>query len=201
MIKIAEFIDPTPSPLWKLAKQAASTSPSAGCPSTTGRRREAPWDYEPLAAHEGALRGRRLQARGDRGAPAAEQGQARPAGRDDEIATVCTLLENMGRLGIPVWCYEWMTDFNWLRTDLAPRRAAARWSPASTTAAVRTRRRPRSGRSARRSCGRTSGTSCDKVLPVAEAAASSSPCTPTTRRCRRFAASAASCAASTTSSA
>jgi mannonate dehydratase len=22
----------------------------------------------------------------------------------------------MGKLGIPVWCYEWMTDFNWLRT-------------------------------------------------------------------------------------
>ena len=40
-------------------------------------------------------------------------------GRDEEIATVCTLLENMGKLGIPVWCYEWMTDFNWLRTNLA----------------------------------------------------------------------------------
>jgi mannonate dehydratase len=37
-------------------------------------------------------------------------------GRDEEIATVCTLIENMGRLGIPVWCYEWMTDFNWMRT-------------------------------------------------------------------------------------
>jgi len=22
----------------------------------------------------------------------------------------------MGKLGIPTWCYEWMTDFNWLRT-------------------------------------------------------------------------------------
>jgi mannonate dehydratase len=22
----------------------------------------------------------------------------------------------MGRLKIPVWCYEWMTDFNWMRT-------------------------------------------------------------------------------------
>ncbi|ODT07786.1 MAG: mannonate dehydratase, partial [Kaistia sp. SCN 65-12] len=40
-------------------------------------------------------------------------------GRDEEIATVCTLLENMGKLGVPVWCYEWMTDFNWVRTNLA----------------------------------------------------------------------------------
>ncbi len=38
-------------------------------------------------------------------------------GRDEEIAAVCTLIENMGRLGIPVWCYEWMTDFNWTRTS------------------------------------------------------------------------------------
>jgi mannonate dehydratase len=25
----------------------------------------------------------------------------------------------MSRLGIKVWCYEWMTDFNWLRTNVA----------------------------------------------------------------------------------
>jgi mannonate dehydratase len=37
-------------------------------------------------------------------------------GRDAEIDETCKLIENMGRLGIPVWCYEWMTDFNWMRT-------------------------------------------------------------------------------------
>jgi len=25
----------------------------------------------------------------------------------------------MGKLGVPVWCYEWMTDFNWVRTNFA----------------------------------------------------------------------------------
>jgi D-mannonate dehydratase len=25
----------------------------------------------------------------------------------------------MGRLGIPVWCYAWMTDRNWVRTSTA----------------------------------------------------------------------------------
>jgi mannonate dehydratase len=29
-------------------------------------------------------------------------------GRDEEIENVCELLRNMGTLGIPVWCYEWM---------------------------------------------------------------------------------------------
>ena len=38
-------------------------------------------------------------------------------GGDAEIDTVCTLIENMGRLGVPVWCYEWMPVFNWMRTS------------------------------------------------------------------------------------
>jgi len=38
-------------------------------------------------------------------------------GGEAEIDNVCTLIENMGRLGIPVWCYQWMADFDWLRTS------------------------------------------------------------------------------------
>jgi mannonate dehydratase len=39
-------------------------------------------------------------------------------GRDAEIDATCQLVENLGKLGVPVWCYEWMADFNWLRTTL-----------------------------------------------------------------------------------
>ena len=28
-----------------------------------------------------------------------------------------TLIRNMGKLGIPVWCYEWMPVMNWMRTS------------------------------------------------------------------------------------
>jgi mannonate dehydratase len=40
-------------------------------------------------------------------------------GGEEEVDTVCALIENMDRLSIPVWCYEWMADFNWLRTNTA----------------------------------------------------------------------------------
>jgi mannonate dehydratase len=39
------------------------------------------------------------------------------SGRDEEIETACELIRNMGKLGIGVWCYEWMPVLNWLRTS------------------------------------------------------------------------------------
>jgi len=41
------------------------------------------------------------------------------AGRDDDIVRVCDSIRNMGRAGIPVYCYNFMAVFNWLRTDQA----------------------------------------------------------------------------------
>ncbi len=131
MIEIAEFLPPQPSMLWKLTKQAgvdvavgglplASDLAVKGDPRPDGSANfEAPWDYMPLFRMK-----QRYEAAGFRLAVI----EARPPlnlakrglpGRDEQIDTVCTLLENMGKLGIPVWCYEWMTDFNWIRTNTA----------------------------------------------------------------------------------
>ncbi len=120
MLEIAEFLDPTPSPLWRLAKQAGVDRAVGGLPTAADcGPDEAPWDLGPLT---------RLKARYEAGGFSLDVIEARPPlnkakrglpGRDAEIATVCALLENMGRLGVKVWCYEWMTDFNWLRTNFA----------------------------------------------------------------------------------
>src|SRR5207245_11313864 len=37
-------------------------------------------------------------------------------GREEEIGWFCTLLENMGRLHIPVLSYSFMAVFDWMRT-------------------------------------------------------------------------------------
>jgi mannonate dehydratase len=118
MIEIAEFLPPTPSPLWKLAKQAGVDWAVGGLPfDEKFNGADAPWDYLPLV---------RMKQRYESGGFTLGVIEARPPlnkakrglpGRDEEIATVCTLIENMGKLAIPVWCYEWMTDFNWLRTN------------------------------------------------------------------------------------
>ncbi len=117
MIEIAEYLAPVPTPLWKLAKQAGVDWAVGGLPFGEALNGDAPWDYQPLL---------RMKERYESGGFSVGVIEARPPlnnakrglpGRDEEIQTVCTLLENMGKLGIPVWCYEWMTDFNWLRTS------------------------------------------------------------------------------------
>lgn len=119
MIEIAEFLPPDPTPLWKLAKQAGVDWAVGGLPGEDLLQGdEAPWDLAPLS---------RMKARYEQGGFQLAVIEARPPlnkakrglpGRDEEIATVCALLENMGKLGVPVWCYEWMADFNWQRTNL-----------------------------------------------------------------------------------
>ena len=39
------------------------------------------------------------------------------ADRDRDIETVLKVIRNMGRLGIPVLCYNWMARIGWLRTS------------------------------------------------------------------------------------
>lgn len=120
MIKIAEFLPPTPSPLWKLAKQAGADYAVGGLPFNDPQNGEdAPWDYMPLLRMKQRYESAGFNLAVIEARPPLNNAKRALPGRDDEIATVCTLIENMGKLGIPVWCYEWMTDFNWVRTNTA----------------------------------------------------------------------------------
>jgi mannonate dehydratase len=119
MLQIAEFISPNPSPVWKLAQQCGVDVAVGGLPFDSLQAGERVGDLAPLT---------RLKQHYEAGGFKLEVIESRPPlnkvkrglpGRDEEIDIVCTLLESMGKLGIPVWCYEWMTDFNWLRTNMA----------------------------------------------------------------------------------
>ena len=116
MLQIAEFISPKPSPVWKLAQQCGVTLAVGGLPFDTLQAGERVCDLAPLT---------RMKAEYEKGGFTLEVIEARPPlnkakrnlpGKDEEIDVVCELITNMGKLGIPVWCYEWMTDFNWVRT-------------------------------------------------------------------------------------
>ncbi len=119
MLDIAEIITPNITPVWRLAKQAGVDLAVGGLPPADLLQGEQPWDLGPLTRmkqryEDGGFELRVIEAR-----PPLNKAKRGLPGRDEEIDTVCTLLENMGKLGVPVWCYEWMTDFNWVRTNLS----------------------------------------------------------------------------------
>ena len=118
MIEIAEFLPPTPSSLWKLAKQAGVDQAVGGLPFGDPQNgADAPWDYLPLLRTKQRYESAGFKLAVFESRPPLNNAKRGLPGRDAEIATVCTLIENMGKLGVPVWCYEWMADFNWLRTN------------------------------------------------------------------------------------
>ncbi len=119
MIQLAEMLPPTPSALWTLARQMGLEHAVGGLAFNDPQNgTDAPWDFMPLLRTK-----QRYESAGFKLAVI----EARPPynlvkrglpGRDAEIDAICTMIENMGKLQIPVWCYEWMTDFNWLRTNM-----------------------------------------------------------------------------------
>jgi len=118
MIELAEMLPPTPSPLWTLCRQMGVDYAVGGLPYDDPLNgADAPWDYMPLLRMKQRYESAGFKLAVIEARPPYNNVKRGLPGRDAEIDVICTLIENMGRLQIPVWCYEWMTDFNWLRTS------------------------------------------------------------------------------------
>ncbi len=105
----------------RLCRQAGVEYAVGGLPviDTASSTAESPWDFMPLLRLQEDYRAAGFELVVIEARPPLNKAKRGLPGRDEEIETVCRLLENMGKLHIPVWCYEWMTDFNWLRTATA----------------------------------------------------------------------------------
>lgn len=129
MIKIAEILPGTHTPLWNLVKQCGITHVVGMMDLTRGlegSREEKPWSYTRLLELRKSYESAGLTLDVLESRPPMEQIKLGLAGRDAQIEDVCDLLRNMGKVGIPVWCYEWMPVFNWLRTSVnTPARGGA----------------------------------------------------------------------------
>jgi mannonate dehydratase len=80
---------------------------------------EQPWSYGPLALYRQQVEdaGFRLTVIEDN--PPMDRLRLGIPGREDELENVLELIRAMGRLGIAVWCYNWMAVVPWSRTSSA----------------------------------------------------------------------------------
>jgi mannonate dehydratase len=125
MLQIAEYFKPSPIEFWQVVRQVGvdaviselEDSPD-GRHDNTGDR---PWDYQPLARLKERYESAGLRVAGIEDWPPMDRARLGRTGRDEEIGHFCTLIRNMGRLGIPMLCYNWMACVNWTRTTVSAR--------------------------------------------------------------------------------
>ena len=108
------ILAPEPTERWDLARQLGVTSAVTGLPPT--QEGERPWDYEPLARMTDRFTDAGFSLDVIESRPPLDDAILGREGRDEQIETVCRLLEHMGALDIGVWCYVWMAPLKVLRT-------------------------------------------------------------------------------------
>ena len=123
MLHIAEFIDPKPNAVWTLAQQCGVTRAVGGLPFDFLEADERVCDLAPLTRMK-----QRYEAAGFtldvvESRPPLNKAKRGLPGRTKRSMSLRTIT-NMGKLGIPVWCYEWMADSTGAH-EQATHRAAA----------------------------------------------------------------------------
>lgn len=120
VMKLAEIFGPPEDKLWRLVKQCGADHVVGTFSGRWDKERtpeEMAWSYKPLERLKKAYEAGGFELAVIEARPPTDKIKLGLPGRDEQIEQVCELLRNMGKLHIPVWCYEWMPVINWLRTS------------------------------------------------------------------------------------
>jgi mannonate dehydratase len=138
MLKITELLTPTPGPLWRLVRQAgveevvslldggeqmwrwpkgAGSQEWVPEPYVVPPAGERPWELPALRRLQEGYREYGLTLSVIEDCPPLDDARLGGPRRDEQIDYLCTQIQAMGELGIPVLCYNWHAITAWARTD------------------------------------------------------------------------------------
>ncbi|MCD6286577.1 MAG: mannonate dehydratase [Anaerolineae bacterium] len=120
MIKIAEVFRPDERELWLPIKQCGVKYVVGGFglqPRPDAGPERQPWSYMSLLRTKTAYENAGFELAVIENRPPMEKIKLGLPGRDEELEAIKEMIRNMGRLGIPVWCYAFMAGHTVLRTS------------------------------------------------------------------------------------
>jgi len=120
VIKLALSLPPQPNRMWVLGKQLGVDYVVAGLPANPSGPGVV-CDYTSLLQMKKRYEDAGYAIAAIENRPPTDKVKLALPGRDEQIAVVCELIENMGALSIPVWCYEFTAKFGWMRTSVTTR--------------------------------------------------------------------------------
>jgi mannonate dehydratase len=122
MIRLAMVSRPLSESDMRLARQMGMTdvvTTMPGVPMAPEREQGPAWSYVDLLQLRQRVEAAGLTLSVIEGYQLSDRITLGLPGRDEDIARVCETINNMGRVGIPIYCYNFMAVFNWLRTATA----------------------------------------------------------------------------------
>ena len=115
MIQIAEILGNSRNILWDQVKQIGVDHAVTGLAPSEAN--ENGWDYMPMLRMRNAFNDAGLEISVIESAPPMNCIKLGIDGKEKEFDNIFTFIENMGRVGIKTWCYNWMAVLNWTRTS------------------------------------------------------------------------------------
>src|SRR5688572_8974889 len=124
---LGDILPPYQTQLWTLVKQVGVTAAVATIPDSPND--PPPWDYMHLLGMKQRFRDAGIDLQVIESAPYSIMEPIRlgQPNRDERIGRFCELLENMGRVGIPVICPNWMPLLGPLRTSFTTPGRGGAW--------------------------------------------------------------------------
>lgn len=113
-MKIADYFYYNPDRQWDYARQLGVRYAVGRMPD--GHMEEVAGSFDKLCQMKEHFRAQGFDLKVIEPAPPNQKIKQGLPGRDEEIDRMCTLIRNMGKLGIEVLCYNFVAYFNWERT-------------------------------------------------------------------------------------